>query len=44
MSKMPNPIETKDIIKHRQITNVTELMEMIARVAETKYKSIHLVK
>ena len=35
---MPNQYETKDFSKHRMIVNSTEFLEMIARVAEFKYK------
>ena len=38
MSKMPNPAEIKDVDKHKVITSVTELIEMIARAADLKYK------
>ena len=39
MSKMANPNETKDISKHKSITSVVELMEMIGRAAEVKYRN-----
>jgi len=39
MSKMPNPNETIDIKKHKQITNVVELLEMIGRAADMKYRN-----
>lgn len=39
MSKMTNPNETKDIKKHRQITNVVELIEMIGRAADLRYRT-----
>jgi len=38
MSKQPNPAETKDAKKHKLITNITELLEMIGRAADLKYK------
>ena len=38
MSKQPNPAETKDVKKHKLITNVTELVEMFGRAADLKYK------
>ena len=39
MSKMTNPNESKDIKKHKQISNVVELIEMIGRAAELKYRN-----
>ena len=36
---MTNPNETKDLKKHKQITNVTELVEMIGRAADLSYKN-----
>lgn len=38
MSKMPNPNETKEIRNHRKILHYTEMLEMIGRTAEFKYK------
>jgi hypothetical protein len=38
MSKMPNQFETKEFDKHKKYVNITELLEMISRVAEFKYK------
>jgi len=38
MSKMPLPSETKEIRKHKTITSVSELIEMIGRAADLKYK------
>jgi hypothetical protein len=40
MSKMPNPLETKNIKAYKSIANVTELLEMIARVGDFKFKSL----
>ena len=39
MSKMTNPIESKEIKKHRTIVNVVELIEMIGRAADLRYKT-----
>jgi len=39
MSKMTNPNEAPDIKKHKQITNVVELIEMIGRAADAKYRT-----
>ena len=38
MSKMPNQFETKEFDKHKKYVDITELLEMISRVAEFKYK------
>lgn len=35
---MPNQFEIKDVEKHKVITSVVELYEMIARAADLKYK------
>lgn len=38
MSKMPNPNETKESKNHKKILHYTELLEMIGRAADFKYK------
>lgn len=38
MSKMTNIYEAREITKHKNLANVTELIEMIGRCAEYKYK------
>ena len=39
MSKMTNPNESKEINRHRRMTCIAELVEMIARAADLKYRS-----
>lgn len=38
MSKMTNIFEAREINKHKNLANITELIEMIGRCAEYKYK------
>jgi hypothetical protein len=39
LSKMTNVIETKEVRKYRMVSSPTEFYEMIARVADLKFKT-----